>query len=722
MSDTQDSPTPANTAEAAPQAKPAPAPAPAAEPQPAPAQTAEAPKKKKMSPAVIGCLIVALFTFCCATTAAIYFIFFFDTDTIPDTTQRLFEMDLGTEANAASTEIGTEGGEVTVDDVTSTINGAIIEIAEGALEEAENISITTVSADSVNLPEDIKIIGDVIKLTKTNADEMFDIPVSITIPYDKTATTHGEALGVYEFFPETSQIEATTMLDHDTEAGTIQFLTSHFSYYIILELEKTWDDIMSGDYDTGFRPVSDGWFLDNWGAYITDGGNCFGMSSVAQYVYGNQGTFDKDFYDALIEGDPDKQEDDKIANELAARVQLALENRWNTIAKDTSRFEKYDQPKPSSFHGQAIMMNFMVTGEPQVLYVQTVWKQHYTDGSWEWKDANQHAVMTYKYENGKFAIYDPNFPYRKGKTDWDIEVDYSWENGFGTFGGYNYIRHIGPGLMANRSMIAALIAKAKAGFPDNEFPEITFDAPEEGEVITEKSVVISGTVDGGNYQGQAGEKFMHWYHQNEKGGLEHVRGAVNDDGTFEQELPVVPGDNTINVLLAGADPDDEWAGYDSISFKATVMPADLITTLTWARGQSDIDLHVTDPEGNHVYYSNMTAPTGANLDFDNTSGYGPEHYTISSAEGDRMPEGKYKVEVVYYGDYDENYDADRPIPWTITMRWVKMIIPSTGEKIWESVTKSGTLTSVGQTQHVYDIEFYAPSEEELEIVENPFGI
>ncbi|MEA3357404.1 MAG: hypothetical protein U9Q67_03120, partial [Patescibacteria group bacterium] len=199
-------------------------------------------------------------------------------------------------------------------------------------------------------------------------------------------------------------------------------------------------------------------------------------------------------------------------------------------------------------------------------------------------------------------------------------------------------------------------------------------------------------------------------------------GSPDLGGSFEQELPLQPGKNTINVLAAGKDPTDEWAGWASTTVNATMKPSDMVVTLSWAKGQSDIDLHVTDPEGNHVWYSDMSAPTGAELDFDNTSGFGPEHYTISSEEGDDMPLGDYKIEVVYYADHDDDYDNVQAVPWTVNARWVKMIIPDTEEKIWEDVTKSGTLTSVSQKSHAYTIDYEEPTLEDFDIVANPFGV
>jgi uncharacterized protein YfaP (DUF2135 family) len=691
---------------------------------------------------LIGCLVSIVLVLCCVISGSLYYLFFIDTPNPKDNAKRVdpTKINLTTEDFVELTDknITSEGGKITGTYSPNSDKSITVEIGENFLEEDENISVGYKPIEQAeNLPQDTKVIGDVIVLNKENPDLLFKHPVSVTVSYDKSQVTNGEGIYAFGFNSETGELESTTLIDHDPQEGTIQFLTTHFSEFLLIELEKALDDIFYTDYDTGFRPVSYGWFIENWGTYITDGGNCLGMSAISQYVYSHPDTFNKDFYEALREGDPDNQLDDKIANELAGRTQMALGNRWNTLSADLDRFDKLDQPKPSSMHGQAILSNFYITGKPQVLYVMTLWKENTPDGDWKWSSANQHAVLTYKYENGKFSIYNPNYPYRAGKTAWDQSVDYSWDKGFGIYDTgitkYNYVRHIGPNLITSSNIISNLLGMAKNGFPDDEFPNITISSPQDDMTTTEKSVVVTGTVDGWSYLNNADEAYMHYYYQNENGGLEHVRSAVNFadtstdfGGSFEQELPLIAGENTINILAAGKQPDDEWAGWESIKVNASIKPADMIATLTWSKGQSDIDLHVTDPLGNHVWYMAMNAPTGANLDFDNTFGYGPEHYTISSAEGDEMPYGEYDIEVVYYADHDDNYDTDQAVPWTVNIRWVKMIIPSgengeENQKIWEDVTRTGILRSSGEKQQVYTINYAEPTQQDFEIVANPFG-
>ena len=72
--------------------------------------------------------------------------------------------------------------------------------------------------------------------------------------------------------------------------------------------------------------------------------------------------------------------------------------------------------------------------------------------------------------------------------------------------------------------------------------------------------------------------------------------------------------------------------------------ADLTVTLTWD-GLGDVDLHIDEPSGNHIYHKNREGD--GYLDIDNTKGYGPEHYYFRYKRG--MPEKlAFKVSIVNY--------------------------------------------------------------------------
>jgi Flp pilus assembly protein TadD len=66
--------------------------------------------------------------------------------------------------------------------------------------------------------------------------------------------------------------------------------------------------------------------------------------------------------------------------------------------------------------------------------------------------------------------------------------------------------------------------------------------------------------------------------------------------------------------------------------------------LTWDIDRSDVDLWVTNPKGEKVFYSHRKGRFGGELFGDVTDGYGPESFTAS-----RAAPGVYTVQVHYFG-------------------------------------------------------------------------
>jgi Flp pilus assembly protein TadD len=66
-------------------------------------------------------------------------------------------------------------------------------------------------------------------------------------------------------------------------------------------------------------------------------------------------------------------------------------------------------------------------------------------------------------------------------------------------------------------------------------------------------------------------------------------------------------------------------------------------TMTWDTDGNDVDLHVVDPAGEHVYYANRNAPSGIELLEDIVQGFGPE-----VVRTDRVVPGPYHVGVKYF--------------------------------------------------------------------------
>ena len=75
------------------------------------------------------------------------------------------------------------------------------------------------------------------------------------------------------------------------------------------------------------------------------------------------------------------------------------------------------------------------------------------------------------------------------------------------------------------------------------------------------------------------------------------------------------------------------------------LPLDVRAVLSWDADNTDIDLWVTDPNNEKVYYAHRLGYQGGAMSRDFTGGYGPEEFSLRDARP-----GKYKVQAHFYGN------------------------------------------------------------------------
>lgn len=75
------------------------------------------------------------------------------------------------------------------------------------------------------------------------------------------------------------------------------------------------------------------------------------------------------------------------------------------------------------------------------------------------------------------------------------------------------------------------------------------------------------------------------------------------------------------------------------------LPLALRAVLSWDADNTDMDLWLTQPDGERCWYNNPNTAAGGRISRDFTGGYGPEEYSIR-----RAASGKYRIEVDYFGD------------------------------------------------------------------------
>lgn len=75
------------------------------------------------------------------------------------------------------------------------------------------------------------------------------------------------------------------------------------------------------------------------------------------------------------------------------------------------------------------------------------------------------------------------------------------------------------------------------------------------------------------------------------------------------------------------------------------LPVDVRVALNWNKDNTDIDLWVTDPNGEKCMYSHKFTEIGGRLSDDFTGGFGPEQFLLKKAI-----KGTYKIETNFFGE------------------------------------------------------------------------
>jgi len=113
------------------------------------------------------------------------------------------------------------------------------------------------------------------------------------------------------------------------------------------------------------------------------------------------------------------------------------------------------------------------------------------------------------------------------------------------------------------------------------------------------------------------------------------------DGRFpEIELTAL---NEMNAIIATCGKELDLGDLDQRLLKN--LPVDVRVILTWDADNTDMDLWVTDPNGERCFYGHRDTFIGGHISPDYTGGYGPEEFLLKQAQP-----GKYQIHVKFYGN------------------------------------------------------------------------
>ncbi|MGV0956666.1 VIT domain-containing protein [Empedobacter falsenii] len=125
------------------------------------------------------------------------------------------------------------------------------------------------------------------------------------------------------------------------------------------------------------------------------------------------------------------------------------------------------------------------------------------------------------------------------------------------------------------------------------------------------------------------------------------------------------------------------------------IPVDIRVVMNWNKDMTDIDLWVTDPNGEKCYYGHRSTAIGGRMSEDVTQGFGPEQFMLKKAI-----KGKYKIETNFFGERQMSISG----PTTISAEIYLMY--SSGKQVKKMITfQNNKPNSGGEGILVGEFEF-----------------
>lgn len=163
--------------------------------------------------------------------------------------------------------------------------------------------------------------------------------------------------------------------------------------------------------------------------------------------------------------------------------------------------------------------------------------------------------------------------------------------------------------------------------------------------------------------------------------------TVDAQGRFTVVLALQPGPNSISCRVTDEQGNTGYsaaltvtsnrnqpapAGFSTQAQTSAIGNQSVVATLTWNSSDTDVDMHIADDMGHHAWYGNLGGIPGANLDRDDTDGYGPEIFTMLTPAP-----GTYTLRVHYYSDH-----GNGPTTATLSVRIGNELVFSSSQYLY----------------------------------------
>lgn len=454
----------------------------------------------------------------------------------------------------ASGTVNSSGGTIEVTDPESPIKGTKVVVPANAVTSGDgNVTISISYQDSApaSTPSEsgALAVSKTILLTK-DIKYNFLLPVSVTIPYSDAALDNGAMVTVLYWNAAYNMYEPAGVKAIDTQNKTITFTTIHFSPFTAFGIPNMLPGLPN--VDTGFRPDADGFFHPNFGSYDSPGGSCLGMANYSGWYYSVKKKADgQGLYSKYRQGDANNWLDDTNVRELISRAYLGSSQIWGNL------WWLLDYALGDNMTAGLLVTNMMVTKSPQTL----IFKGLSLSGNPVWG----HAVLVYRYQNGKFYIYDNNYPGEEITLGWDsVSGFHGYSKDYGYTINYGFEARLSS---AEAEDFENLYEGVQDGWSSSKFKTISVTSPladPNGTIITPNpnNLVITGTVTGGVKDAK--------YIVSRLNGQSRTVTQVGADGTFSLTLASLPNPTNSLMLVATddqRDPFNAYAGFKEVTIK-----------------------------------------------------------------------------------------------------------------------------------------------------------
>lgn len=534
--------------------------------------------------------------------------------------------------------------------IDSALAGSFVTIPAAAVDQAVTIQIGTVTGTYENAPETISSTALHIDLGGyTNLSQ----PILITFKYARNQV-EAERVPVGLYIDEQGKMTPMMTQSIDKQTGEFTVLTFHastFTYYIL-------DDIDSypNKYATGFLPSVDGFAIDN-GSSLFSSGECYGMSTFAKWFYLNKKTTSNGGLFKLYKTPQmgvSPTGEAILPQDVIATKAFQYTTRESSILWDREKqFSSYvEKDSEGNIVGYRMDNSVSVRCLMDAIYF---WEEPVEIGIY---GSAGHSVLAYGYEKTAdkitIMIYDPNFPNDNSqKIIYDIATKTistpSYNPGFLD----TKLTTTGYGTFTSVKDYEKILQDADDNF-SGTLADLEITGPINGILVETGTCQITGYLDSLNQIGEQVGDMVEII--NENGQI--FRQYLSKNGTaasqFEVEVPLKNGENKflVNIIYYDETGNEHFLSHDLFGWfliNSTIPSNAIFITLTWDN-QIDVDLYVTNVNGETVYFKNYNASDGGFLDIDDTSSYGPEHYTLSAT--DTVLWGQpYVIRLHYYRGY-----------------------------------------------------------------------